>query len=483
VLFARPCGALRILPALPGVALLAVLVVGCGHAQKLPDSEAAASPSPAPGTAPTQADAASPPSAGAEFNVRARDLFASAVARAQTGELESAAAQFQQAWDAEPRLLYAAFNAGVLLERLGKLAEAREVYERAVKAAPDFEPASGNLVRLLVRLGKAAEAEADLKARVERFPASAGLRNQLAELLLGTGKLDGAEQEARKVLKEDERSIPAMITLASVYHAKKRFELAKMVLENARQIDPKDPAVWNRLAFVDLALGNRAQALEDLKTAASLRPDYPEAHLNYGAMLNDAEDFAGAVKELELAVQYAPDSAVAHLDLGNAYRGTKEFAKAQEHYERALQLDPKMIEVHFDLAVLYLDGEKPDLPALARLQQGLTYLDQYAAAGGEDPKLAQYRKDATSAVEREKKRLAREEKERVRKEAEAKKKQEAELQRQAQTQPKPAGEPAPAAADPAKPGAEEKPAAGPSPAPKEPAAAEGEAGGTKVQDR
>ncbi len=300
-----------------------------------------------------------------------------------------------------------------------------------------------------------------MRARLEKSPDAVALRNGLAEALLSQGKLDPAEAAARQALKLDEKNVPAMVSLATVYARKQRFELAKMVLENARQIDGRDAAVWNRLGFVELALGDRPQALESFRTAAALRPDYPEAHANYGAMLADAEDFAAAAVELEIAVKYAPQSAHAWLDLGNAYRGLKEFDKAEEAYRRSLQLDPKQADCQYNLAVLYLDGDKPGLPALQRLQQGVAYLDAYEQAGGRDTRVASYRKDAARAIEREKKRLEREEKDRLRSEAEAKKKAETE----AQPAPAPAAAPGPAA-----PGGA-KPAAAPAGAPKAEAAA------------
>jgi Tfp pilus assembly protein PilF len=266
-----------------------------------------------------------------------------------------------------------------------------------------------------------------------------------------------------------------MVSLATVYYRKKHHELARMVLENARQVDGADPAVWNRLGFVETALGNRLQALEAFKTAAALRPDYPEAHANYGALLADAEDFAAAVTELELAVKYAPRSALAWMNLGNAHRGTKAFEQAEAAYRKALELDPGLVEVHYDLAVLHLDGEKPGTPTLARLEQALAFFETYEAKGGKEPRIAEYRKDAGRAMEREKKRLAREERDRLRKEAEAKKKED-EARKEAEAQARKAAEEAAkqAAADATKkaaetPAAVEAPAA-PVPAPAAPPA-------------
>jgi tetratricopeptide (TPR) repeat protein len=199
-----------------------------------------------------------------------------------------------------------------------------------------------------------------------------------------------------------------------------------MVLENARQVAPRDPVVWNRLGFVEMQLGTRAQAMEYFQKAVELGETYPEAQINYGAMLVETEAFPDAVKHLELAVKHAPASVAAHLNLGNAYRGAKEFEKAEREYRRALELDPKLADAWFNMGLLYLDGEKPGLPAAERLEKAIAFLDKYAADGGADPKVPQYRRDASSLLDKERKRLAREERERLRKEAEARRREEEE---------------------------------------------------------
>ncbi|HET8540601.1 MAG TPA: tetratricopeptide repeat protein [Anaeromyxobacter sp.] len=389
-------------------------------------ADAAAS---APGAAEYAPAVPARPPASAEEAAIARQLFSEALRLVQEADagpapLARAADMFDRAFDMDPALVYAGVNAGILRERLGDEDGALAVYARVLDDSPWFAPAARSLVRLRIRRGDVAGAEKDARDRLARYPPTAALHDALAEALLAAGRLDGAEQEARKALKLDEKNVPAMVSLATVYHRKKRHELAKMVLDNARQVDDRDPTVWNRLGFVDLALGNRAQALEDFRTAAALGPDFAEARANYGAFLADAEDYAGAVAELEAAVRLAPRRALAWLGLGNACRGAQQFDRAEAAYRKARELDPALREVDFNLAVLYLDGDKPGTPALARLEQAVAFFEAFEKAGGGDPKLAEHRKDAAKAIDREKKRLAREERDRLRREAEARKKEE-----------------------------------------------------------
>jgi len=413
-----------------GAALAAALLLGaCAGAQR-PDAmsrpaagEAAAAMEvdPARATVAAQAAGLGYLSAGPEAARDARGLFEEAL-RTSASEPERAIVLFERAFQKDPSLTLAAYDAGVLHERQGDVTRARESYLMALAVAPDFEPASQNLTRLRLRTGRADEAESDLRARIAAHPSTPGLRNQLVEVLLATNRVEAAEQESRRVLKMDERNVAAMVNLATAYHQARRHELAKTVLDNALQVDPSDPAVWGRMGFVELALGDRPQALEAFRKAASLREDYPEAHVNYGAMLVDAEDYPGAVRELELAVRHAPTNAAARINLGNAYRGARQFEPAQREYERALMLAPTANEAWFNLGLLYLDGEAPGLGVAERLERSLAYFDKYAASGGTEPRLAQYRKEAGAALERERRRQARDEKDRLRREAEARRK-------------------------------------------------------------
>ncbi len=426
---------------------VATLLSSCAGAQRPPpEAEEAASPAATteeragPSAATGTADLATPagaapspppprPKLTPEAERRARAQFEHAVTLQGRGDLEGAAAAFDAARRSGADLPWAGFNAGLLQERLGSPARAVTAYEETLESFPGFAPAAQNLVRLWLRQGRPLDqVERELRERLGRADGVA-LRVGLAEVLLTAGKNDAAEEECKKALKADEKCIPAMIALANAYAGKKRFELARMVLENARLLDGRDPAVWNRLGFVEMALGNRPQAIENFKTAASLRPDYPEAHANYGAILADADDFTGAAQELELAVKYAPGSAGTWLNLGNAYRGLQAFEKSEAAYRKALELDPKLNDARFNLAVLYLDVARDGLPTLQRLEQGLAWFDQFEKEGGKEPRVAAYRKDTAREIDRERKRLAREEKDRLRKEAEARKKAEEDARR------------------------------------------------------
>jgi Tfp pilus assembly protein PilF len=264
------------------------------------------------------------------------------------------------------------------------------------------------LTRLYCRTGRASSIEGRLRERIQQHPSSLGLRTALIYTLIHQAKYDAAAAEAKKVLKADERNVRAMQLLAQVYFREGKNELAKMVLENARAIDPSEAATHNALGLVNLALKSRKSALENFKQAASLKPDFAEAKNNFGAMLNEAQDYESAVRELEGAVKAAPDFAVARLNLGNAYRGKQDFPKAIAEYKQVMQLSPNLPDTYFNMAILHLDSELPQMDNIERFKASIAYFDKYRELGGKDDRVEQYIKDATKGIEKEERRRERE---------------------------------------------------------------------------
>ncbi len=314
-------------------------------------------------------------------------------------------------------------NLGIAQERLGKNDEAERAYRQALELKPEQQAAWDNLTRLQCRTGRAAQAEAQLRERLQANAEALAPRTALVLALLCQKKFDAAAIEAKRVLKADERNVRAMQLLAQVYYRERKFELAKMVLENARAIAPNEPATHNALGLVQLALGTKPAALESFKKASELKPDFAEARNNFGALLNEAQDYPAALRELEAAVQAAPDFVSARLNLGNAYRGQGDFARALNEYQQVLRLAPSLPDTYFNLAILHLDAEPQDLDTLVRLQSSLSFFEQYRSKGGRDERVDDYVKDAKKGIEKEERRREREKREQLRKSQKAEEEQ------------------------------------------------------------
>ncbi len=392
------------------LAALAALAAACATAPQKTAPEVA---SPSQGTS-----AAS--SSRAREAASARDPEAQAALKrslelSARGDFPSAERELKRIVDRDPRLDYAWTNLGIVYEREALPQQAERAYRKALELKPDQDEAWNYLTRLYARTGRSAQIEGELRGRIQQAPTSQGTRGALVFLLLQQDKYEAAGSEAKKILQADEHHVRGMQLLAQVYFHQGKHELAKMVLENARAIDPNDAVTYNGLGLVNLALKSRGPALENFKQAVALKADFAEAKNNLGAMLNEAQDYDAAIRELEGAVNVAPDFAAARLNLGNAYRGKQENGKALAQYIQVRQLNPELADTYYNLAILHLDSEIPNLDPVARLKTAIAYFDQYRQKGGKDERVEQYLRDATKDIEKEQRRQQRERADQLRK--------------------------------------------------------------------
>ncbi|WNG55737.1 tetratricopeptide repeat protein [Archangium gephyra] len=396
----------------PGLLLLASACATTPKPQATAATAIAATPDAGtPDTA--KAPAQKEPDAGKKAALAPPSADAASVA--QRGELTAAESSYKAQTERRPKDDAAWTNLGITQERLGKNDEAERSYRQALELAPAQQTAWDNLTRLQCRTGKASQAESSLRELLEAKPDAIAPRIALVQALLCQKKLDAATLQAKRVLKTEERNVRAMQLLSQVYYRERKYELARMVLENARTIAPNEAATHNALGLVLLALGSKPTALESFKKASELKPDFAEARNNLGALLNEAQDHAAAALELEAAVQAAPDFVSARLNLGNAWRGQGDFARALAEYQQVLRLAPALPDTYFNLAILHLDAEPKELDTLERLQTCLSFFEQYRSRGGRDERTDDYVKDAKKGIEKEERRREREKREQLRK--------------------------------------------------------------------
>ena len=62
------------------------------------------------------------------------------------------------------------------------------------------------------------------------------------------------------------------------------------------------------------------EAVKSFEKAIQVKPDYAEAHYNYGTALQELGQLVEAVKRFETAIQIKPDFAIAYENRGSALR-------------------------------------------------------------------------------------------------------------------------------------------------------------------
>lgn len=348
-----------------------------------------------------------------EPNGRARRRIDDGLQMAAAGNLEGAREAFESALGADDRAFQAAFNLGVVLERLGRDREAREAYRRALDIQPDYERAIEAMARMDVRGGHVERALSFVEQRARRYPANLGIQVNYADLLVQAGRYRDAIQVARGVLRHDERSVPAMLVFAKANYHLGRYELALWVLDQAAEIDENNAEIYNIRGFVHLAQDRRLLAIEDFERAVQLRPDYAEARNNLGVQYLISGRYEQAVEQLEAAQRLSPNWVSVYLNLGDAYRGAQNWTKSKNTLEKALRLDSELPEAYYNLGVLYLAAREIEgMDRVTQLQKSIEAFQRYknmsaSRLKAEDP-VHRLLQDAQRALEREQTRIERE---------------------------------------------------------------------------
>jgi tetratricopeptide (TPR) repeat protein len=101
------------------------------------------------------------------------------------------------------------------------------------------------------------------------------------------------------------------------------------------------------LALIHDSVGNvlaRKGRLDDaanhFSQAISYRPDYPDAHYNFGVLLFRKGDYDGAIAQWRTTLSLSPNDPGTHAMLGNALVQKGFFREAATHYEIALRSEP-----------------------------------------------------------------------------------------------------------------------------------------------
>jgi tetratricopeptide (TPR) repeat protein len=206
--------------------------------------------------------------------------------------------------DKQPGLLN---RRGLALEQQGDLDAARAAFERAGMVDATFAQGHINMGRLFRDQGRHVQAEAAFGRAVSAVPndAEAWLGRGLSRI--AQGDLIGGAHD----------------------------------LEQARALAPGQSAPLVALADLDVARGERAQAIDRYRAALLLEPAHAVAWLKLGNALMRSSDYSGAKAAYESAVKHDGKLAAAHNGLGAARMALGDNDGALAALSTAVKLDDR----------------------------------------------------------------------------------------------------------------------------------------------
>jgi tetratricopeptide (TPR) repeat protein len=171
------------------------------------------------------------------------------------GNLELAAAAFEDSLARDPNQPQAWNNLGIVHQRRGDLAAAARDFRRAVALRPDFPTALANLGLALRELERPDEAVAFLEQALALRPTSVDMHVNLGTVLQDLGDADGAERAYARALELDPRHPEAMLGLGIVRQRRGDLVHAELHLRHALEVRPDFPAALTALGEVQLSRG------------------------------------------------------------------------------------------------------------------------------------------------------------------------------------------------------------------------------------
>jgi tetratricopeptide (TPR) repeat protein len=107
--------------------------------------------------------------------------------------------------------------------------------------------------------------------------------------------------------------------------------------------------VKHQLALLDESRGFVDKAVEGLRAAVQLNPNYSYAHFDLGRALLEQRNYQEAVQALSRSVELDPNYSFAQFDLGRVLMEQGNYEAAEQALSRSIELDPNYSFAQFDL--------------------------------------------------------------------------------------------------------------------------------------
>ncbi|MGO9262983.1 MAG: tetratricopeptide repeat protein, partial [Bryobacteraceae bacterium] len=133
------------------------------------------------------------------------------------------------------------------------------------------------------------------------------------------------------------------------------------LFRHAVEVTHDNWAALTTLSQVLLTEDRVDEAMPYIAEALRLRPNLPEAHINFGAALSKRGDFDAAAAQYRIALKGDPNNADAQEGLGVVLAEKGQFAEALANLNAAAKSSPDDADIHYNLGRLYGLAGRPDL--------------------------------------------------------------------------------------------------------------------------
>lgn len=301
--------------------------------------------------------------------------YRAGVAALNNNDVKTAQAKFEAVVRLEPGIEFGHSALGAVLVREGQLAPAIRELEKALQIKPSDDSAQLNLAIAYSESGahaKAlplfAKAEAALRSRGAHLPSQVNVL--YAKSLAAEGHTEAAIARMKAAAAETGASAQIHDDLGSLYAQRQEWPQAEEQFEQAVGMQPDFAEAHLHLGFV-LQAEQKGDPAGEWTEAAALASTNGQIALLAGKALADAGLDDKAAPILEEAVHLDPRSSQAQYALALVYQRTNRVSDAADLLKKVVEAEPKNVNALVNLGLA--------LSQLHRAQDGLPYLQRAVA--------------------------------------------------------------------------------------------------------
>ena len=280
--------------------------------------------------------------------------MARAVDLHRAGQLDAAAAIYEEILEQSPRDFDANHMLGVVALQQGELETAQELLNLAVSIRPRDANAMGNLGVSYLRNRQLEQAQQWFEKALKITPNAPPALTNMGSVLLESGRFDTALPLARKAYKLDPKAYDTCNLLGACLLKAGEIKAAADILEEATRLQPNEAEAWANLSWVLRALGKEDLANQYANKATVLKPNSPLAIGAQAAVQYDEGRIDEAIESYRKLILLAPPSSDTRVAYAHALLADGLNEEALEQLQRAQELREKDLTVRWALVMAHL---------------------------------------------------------------------------------------------------------------------------------
>jgi len=250
------------------------------------------------------------------------------------------------------------YTMGIIYDNKGKTDFAIREYRKSLKYNPHSALTRLKLGVDYLVLGKEKRAVKEFQSVKSSDPKNLQARFLLALVHTSQGRFIEAEKEYEKIIEYNPEDLVALVSLADILVIQEKMREAEALYKKLIEKKEDNPALYFNLAIIETQLGKDDEALLRVDKAIKLFPEYLEARMLGGVILESKGNYEKAAENYKRVLDADPLNTVFHVRLARCYQKTGRIDDAIREHKIALSISPDKASPYLALSRLYIEEEK-----------------------------------------------------------------------------------------------------------------------------